>query len=427
MQGSGAFFTFEAALSKQRILVLGTNYYPEPIGIPRYTTEMAEDMADNGYRVTVVAAAPLYPTWKRQPGYRYGWYSREHRNGVTIWRVPTYVPRDLGFVQRTIYELGFFFFSLPVVIATLLAGKDALVVTAPPLAICMQLLLPVGRARKAVIVKDLQVDIAENMQIVRNRTALNLLYWIERKVLNRAQLITAVSRGMLHKIAGKGLRRPKLSFFPDWVDTARLDRVDAGAVARMRRTLNLPEGKIVVGYSGNLARKQGIELLVEMAERFRHRDDVQFLICGDGPAKPGLTGMVENLGLHNVTLAPLQPEADLPALLSAIDVHVVTQRDEVSDLVMPGKMFNIMACGGAQVITAPDGSAIDQVITQSGAGVRVRREDKDGLEAAILKLCDAAELRCEMGKKGRGYILAHMTKRDILDNFYADLFPGAAP
>ena len=99
----------EAALSKQRILVLGTNYYPEPIGIPRYTTEMAEDMADNGYRVTVVAAAPLYPTWTRQPGYRYRWYSRERRNGVTIWRVPTYVPRDLGFVQRTIYELGFFF------------------------------------------------------------------------------------------------------------------------------------------------------------------------------------------------------------------------------------------------------------------------------------------------------------------------------
>ena len=414
-------------MSKQRILILGTNYYPEPIGIPRYTTEMAEDMADRGYRVTVVAAAPLYPTWKRQPGYRYRWYSRERRNGVTVWRVPTYVPGDLGFLQRTIYEVGFFFFSLPIVIAALLAGKDALVVTAPPLAICMQLLLPTGHARKAVIVKDLQVDIAENMQIVRNGTALKLLYWIERKVLNRAQLVTAVSRGMMQKIAAKRLARPKLSFFPDWVDTARLDRTGAGAVARMRRTLDLPEGKTVIGYSGNLARKQGIELLVEMAERFKHRGDLQFLICGDGPAKPGLIAMIKDLGLTNVTVAPLQPEPDLAALLSAIDVHVVTQRDEVSDLVMPGKMFNIMACGGAQVITAPDGSAIDQVIAQSGAGIRVRREDKNGLEAAILKLCDDAQLRQEMGQKGRDYILAHMTKRDILDRFYADLFPGAAP
>jgi glycosyltransferase involved in cell wall biosynthesis len=89
-------------------------------------------------------------------------------------------------------------------------------------------------------------------------------------------------------------------------------------------------------------------------------------------------------------------------------------------------MFNIMSCGGAQVITAPDGSAIDGVIAQSEAGIRVRRDDKDELEAAILKLCDAPDLRAAMGRRGRDYVLATMTKRAILDKFYADLFPGAA-
>jgi colanic acid biosynthesis glycosyl transferase WcaI len=413
-------------VSPKRILILGTNYYPEPIGIPRYTTEMAEDMAASGYAVTVVAAAPLYPTWTRQPGYRYCWYSRQQRNGVTIRRVPTYVPRNTGFLQRTIYELAFWLFSLPLVVGI---GKDALVVTTPPLAICADLLLPMRRARKAVIVKDLQIDIAENMGIIKNRSLLNLLYRIERVVLNRAHVITVVSRGMLNKVAAKRLPRPQLAFFPDWVDTDRLAQTDAATAGRMRQKLGLPESKVVVGYSGNLARKQGIELLVEIAERFRARgrSDVQFLICGDGPAKPGLTDLVESLKLDNVTLAPLQPEAELPALLSAIDVHVVTQKDEVSDLVMPGKMFNIMSCSGAQVITAPDGSAIDGVIAQSGAGIRVRRDDKDGLESAIARLCGSADLRHDMGRKGRHFVLATMTKRDILDKFYADLFPGTKP
>jgi colanic acid biosynthesis glycosyl transferase WcaI len=410
-------------LSQQRILVLGTNYYPEPIGIPRYTTEMAEDMAENGYCVTVIAAAPLYPSWKRQPGYRYRWYSREVRNGVTVWRVPTYVPRKIDFAHRTVYELLFCLFSLPVVIGSLLAGKEALVVTAPPLAVLADLLLP-GRIRRAVIVKDLQIDIAENMGIIRSKTMLGLLYRIERALFNRADMITAVSRGMLQKIAAKKLGRPGLAFFPDWVDTGRLQRAEPSAALAMRRALNLPDDKIVVGYSGNLARKQGIELLVEMAQRLKHRAGIEFLICGDGPAKPRLTAMIENLGLSNVRLAPLQPEADLPALLTAIDVHVVTQKDEVSDLVMPGKMFNIMACSGAQVITAPDGSAIDEVMRQSQAGIRVRREDKDGLEKAIVGLCDDAALRADMGRKGRDFILAHMTKRDILDKFYAELFAG---
>lgn len=417
----------EASVPKQRILVLGTNYYPEPIGIPRYTTEMAEDMADRGYCVTVIAAAPLYPNWKRQSGYRYHRYSREYRNGVTVWRVPTYVPRTVDFGHRTLYELIFFFFSFPIVIAALLGGKDALVVTTPPLAICADLLLPMGRARKAVIVKDLQIDIAENMGIIRSKTLLGWLYWIERRVLNRADVISAVSKGMLQKIAAKKLRRPNLVFFPDWVDTERLQHADAAATQRMRASLGLPDGKTVVGYSGNLARKQGIELLVEMAQRLQHRADLHFLICGDGTAKSGLVAMIQSAGLTNVTLAPLQPEADLPALLSAIDVHVVTQKDEVSDLVMPGKMFNIMACNGAQVITAPDGSAIDGVIAQSGAGIRVRRDDKDGLEAALVRLSEDGELRRQMGNKGRDYVLAHMTKRDILDKFYAELFPGDSP
>lgn len=413
------------AVPQKRILILGTNYYPEPIGIPRYTTEMAEDMVASGYAVTVVAAAPLYPTWTRQPGYHYRWYSRESRGGVTIRRVPTYTPRNTGFLQRTIYELAFWLFSLPLVIGT---AKDALVITTPPLAICADLLLPMGRTRKAVIVKDLQIDIAENMGIIKSRGLLGMLYGFERLILNRAHIITAVSRGMLGKIAAKGLRRPHLAFFPDWVDTDRLTETDADTAARMRQKLGLPQNKVVVGYSGNLARKQGIELLVEMAERFRARgrSDLHFLICGEGPAKPILREQVECLKLDNITLAPLQPEAELPALLSAIDVHVVTQKDEVSDLVMPGKMFNIMSCGGAQVITAPDGSAIDAVIAQSGAGIRVRRDDKDGLEGAIARLCDSADLRREMGKRARAFVLATMTKRDILDKFYAELFAETA-
>lgn len=412
-------------LSLKRILILGTNYYPEPIGIPRYTTEMTEDMAASGFGVTVVAAAPLYPSWARTPGYRYRWYSREIRNGVTVWRVPTYVPANTGFIQRTIYELAFWFFSLPLVIALLFKGQDALVITTPPLAACADLLLPMGRVRKAVIVKDLQIDIADNMGIIRSRPLLSLLYRMERLILNRAHVITAVSRGMLQKIAAKKLDKPKLAFFPDWVDTDRLVQTDEAVTQGMRHSLGLPDGKIVVGYSGNLARKQGIELLVDMAERLSGRGDIHFLICGDGPAKPGLAEMVEAKKLANVTLTPLQAEADLPALLSAIDVHVVTQKDEFSDLVMPGKMFNIMSCGGAQVVTAPDASAIDGVMAASQAGIRVRRDDEDGLEAAILKLSGSADLRREMGARGRAFVLATMTRRAILDKFYAELFPGA--
>jgi colanic acid biosynthesis glycosyl transferase WcaI len=411
-------------MTGKRLLLYGTNYYPEPIGIPRYTTEMAEDMAAAGHEVTVVTAAPLYPTWTKFPGYSYGRYTSETRNGVRIERVPTYVPRNTGFGQRIIYEFVFWLLSMPVVLRHAWRGVDAVVVTSPPLVLCCALLLPFGRARKAVIVKDLQIDIAENMGIVRHRTILRLLYRVERFLLNRADVVTAVSLGMLKRIGAKGLTRPRCEFFPDWVDTERLTETAPDVAATKRRELGLPAGKIIVGYSGNLARKQGIELLIEMARRFhaRGRNDLHFLICGDGPAKSAIVRLVRDWNLPNMTLAPLQPEADLPALLTAIDVHAVMQKDEVSDLVMPGKIFNIMSCGRALVVTAPPASAIDAVMTASGAGIRVSREDRDGLEAAIEKLAGDPGLCREMGRKGRNYVVGHMAKRSVLELFYSRIF-----
>lgn len=418
---SGGRLLTDMASSTKRILLYGTNYYPEPIGIPRYTTEMAEDMAATGFAVTVIAAGPLYPTWTKQTGYRYGRYTREVRNGVTVRRVPTYVPRNAGFTQRILYELGFFLTSFPLLLAAVARGVDALVVTAPPVILTGAMLVPT-RASKAVIVKDLQVDIAEQIGALRRGPLLRLLYAIERAFLNRADVVTAVSRGMLDRLADKRVTRPRLALFPDWVDTDRLRGALPDTARAKRAELRLPQDRIVVGYCGNLARKQGLELLVETARRFATRKitGVHFLICGDGPAKAGLQEIAQ--GLDNLTFTPLQPEAELPTLLSAIDLHVVLQRDEFSDLVMPGKMFNIMACGRAQVVTAPPDSAIDGVMRESNAGMRVER-DARALDEAIAALCADASRRAAMGRAGRAFVEANMAKRTVLDLFYEQLLP----
>ena len=411
-------------MSKKRILVYGINYYPEPIGIPRYTTEMAESFAADGHQVSVITAAPLYPTWSKVPGYGYRSYSRGERNGVSIWRVPTYVPRGPGFGQRIIYEILFFFSSLPLILRHAIAGIDALLIIAPPLILCSALLLPLRKVRKVAMVKDLQVDIAETLGIIRSGSLLRFLYGVESFLLDRADVVTGVSSGMVQRLKSKGLRRARCELFPDWVDDGRLTETTPAVCSAMRERLGLPVDRFIVGYSGNLARKQGIELLVEMARRFqaKGRDDMHFLICGDGPAKPAIENLVRELALGNVTLAPLQPEEDLPALLSAIDLHVIVQRDEVSDLVMPGKIFNIMACSRSLIITAPVGSSIDRVLAISGAGVCIPR-DEDLLERTIEELSLAPSRREGMARKGRTFVVEHMAKRKILDVVFGHIFP----
>lgn len=405
------------------MLLYGSNYYPEPIGIPRYTTEMAEDMASRGNLVTVVCAAPLYPDWKKRGEYKYSQYSSEIKELVKIIRVPTYIPRNTGFGQRVIYELFFLFFSLPVVLSQIFKGIDNFIVTVPPIALCSLLFFVPKKIHKTVIVKDMQVDIASTLGIIKNRKLLDFLFWAEKKMLIQADCITAVSENMLTALRKKGIACNKSSYFPDWVNGDRLQAASLSQISDMRRRMMLPEGSLIVGYSGNLARKQGVDLILDIAIEFqkRNRSDVHFLVCGDGPTKDKLVSDAKNMGLINITFIPLVSEYDLPILLSSIDIHFVPQRDEVSDLVMPGKIFNIMACSRPIVITAPENSSIDHVIKWSCAGLRFGREDFQGIVLGIDSLLDKPELREAMGRSGREYILRELSMSAVLKNFYSKI------
>jgi colanic acid biosynthesis glycosyl transferase WcaI len=407
----------------KKILLFGANYHPEPIGIPRYTTEMAENMAMSGNAVTVICAAPLYPDWKKQTGYRYWWYSTEIKNSVKVIRVPTYVPRNSGFGQRIIYEIFFLTFSLPIVLFKIFRGLNNLIITVPPIALCLIFFLVPKDIHKTVIVKDMQVDIAKTLGIIKNRFILNFLFFVEKKLLSKANLVTAVSENMLASLRGRGIGEANSSFFPDWVDGNKLKNATSDQVQEMRSRIGLPIDKLLVGYSGNLARKQGVDLILEIALKFQveRRADVHFLICGDGPTKEDLINGATRMQLSNVTFIPLVTELDLPILLSLIDVHFVPQRDEVSDLVMPGKIFNIMSCSRPIVITAPLGSSIDKVMAKSGAGLRFDRYDIDGIFNGIDYLLRDPGKRAAMGQSGRAYILNELSIDKVLNRFYSEL------
>jgi colanic acid biosynthesis glycosyl transferase WcaI len=66
-------------------------------------------------------------------------------------------------------------------------------------------------------------------------------------------------------------------------------------------------GRHVCLYSGNIANKQGIEVLVEAASLLRDREDIVFVICGEGPNRKRLRQLAE--GLNNIQFYDLQPSA----------------------------------------------------------------------------------------------------------------------
>jgi colanic acid biosynthesis glycosyl transferase WcaI len=143
-----------------RVLVYGMNYFPEPVGIGKYTAEMAEWLAGRGHEVRVVAAPPYYPAWKVAEGYRGRRYGRESIRGVEIFRCPLLIPKNPEGAVRLLHFLSFAVSSFPVMLAQAFWRPDAVFAVAPTL-FCAPCALAAARlagARAWLHVQDFEVE-----------------------------------------------------------------------------------------------------------------------------------------------------------------------------------------------------------------------------------------------------------------------------
>jgi len=152
----------------------------------------------------------------------------------------------------------------------------------------------------------------------------------------------------------------------------------------------------VVLYSGNMGRAHDLQTVLQVARSMREAPEVVFVFIGDGH----LRGEVEAAAreLPNVRLLPYQPRERLTESLSAGDVHVVTQRDEVLGLVEPSKLYGALAVGRPVLYVGPAGSEAARTIQVEGLGEVVAVGDAVGARAALERLLarpagDAARIR----------------------------------
>ena len=161
-----------------RILVLAINYWPEQTGIGAVLTRRCEYLASVGHEVTVCTGMPYYPEWRIHPGYNGKLFFREERNGVTILRSCTWVPRKVTSTKRVLFEASFLASSL--LLAVCSSKLELLLVVSPPLGLALSavLLSRWWRVPYVFDVQDLQPDAAADLGMLP-RPVLPVLYRLE--------------------------------------------------------------------------------------------------------------------------------------------------------------------------------------------------------------------------------------------------------
>src|SRR5690606_27433554 len=127
---------------------------------------------------------------------------------------------------------------------------------------------------------------------------------------------------------------------------------------------------------------QGLEVLLEAASIVRSDTHIKFAIAGEGVAKHRLQDHAVALGLKNLVFRGLAPRESFPSLLNAADVHLVIQRSEAADTVMPSKLTNILSVGKPTIATASQGTTLFDVIEEHETGLTVAPENGAALAVA---------------------------------------------
>lgn len=372
---------------KERILVLGINCMPELTGIGKYTGEMVSWLAGNGHSTTVITGFPYYPHWEVQEPYSGRFFKKEvsHRGNLRIYRCPMYVPAEPSGIKRLLHEFSFFVSSFIVLFKLLFAKRyDYIFSIAPPFHLgFLALFYRFFRGGKIIYhIQDLQVDAAKELGMLP-KSLFPILFDLEKFILNRVNFVSTISDGMISRIKDKVGR--DVLFFPNWVDTERFFPLENRASLKTRWGFH--ENDKIVLYSGSLGEKQGLEVLIEVAHNIKENKDIQFLICGTGPYKQNLIEAVEMKGLSNVHFLPLQGNDVFNDFLNIADVHLVLQKGDASDLVMPSKLTTILSVGGLALVTANEDTTLHKVIMEHEMGVVVPAENQNELQKHILLSC----------------------------------------
>jgi colanic acid biosynthesis glycosyl transferase WcaI len=400
----------------ERWLIL-TQYYAPELGGPQLRLRaVAKELQRHGIHVEVRTGMPNYPNGVTFPAYRGRVAMSESIDGVQVHRTWLYPSTGRSPLRRIANHVSFTATSLA---GTLLGPRpDRLFVESQPLTLgVVALLLRWLRGVPYVYnVPDLQVDVAREAGFLRNRLLLGAMKGLEDISLREAWTVSTVTDRFVEHFRSRGLRRRQISFLPNGADTDFLKPLPPDTELLERWGL---QGKKVFTYLGTYAYYHGLETLIEAAALLRDRQDIAFLLIGEGPERARMESLARERNLGNVVFTTARYE-EMARVYSITYGALAVLRDlEVARKMRLSKVFPALSCGVPVVFSGPGETG--EILEDNRAGVVVSAESPRALALALAALADDPARRDALGRAGRDLVVARFSWRAIVERWLAEI------
>lgn len=255
-------------------------------------------------------------------------------------------------------------------------------------------------ARSAYWAMDVHPDLAFALGVLKpGSLAGRALAGLSRWAIRRADLVVALGETMAGILRGRGARHVEVVH--NWADdeAIRPMRVEESAYRAER---GWGTG-FVVAYSGNMGLAHEFETVLDAAGRPESKG-VTFAFIGHGPRLAEIARAVRERRLENVELHPSVPRPSLGDVLAAADVHLVTLRPGVEGLLVPSKIYGILAAGRPTLYVGPPAGEVFEVVARSGCGTAVANGDGEALAATLAAYAGDPGRRAREGAAARAAV-----------------------
>jgi colanic acid biosynthesis glycosyl transferase WcaI len=344
---------------------------------------LARSLAARGHSVRVVTGFPNYPTGKVKAGYRLARRLDEEIDGVSVRRVALYPSHDQSNLRRFV-NYSSFALSASTSALDVLRNLDAVWVYNSPATIGLPswLASAAGGPPHLMHVLDLWPDSIAFSGLAGGRSYAVMAPLLERWcrfTYRQAASIACISVGVLDELAARGVPRSKLHYVPVWTDETR--HHPRSRDRDLARSLGVDDAFVLL-YAGNLGYTQGLETLLDACARLRDLPGFHCLVAGSGTAEKALRAQAASLSLHNLTFLGRRPAAEMGALMSIGDLHLVSLNNHpLASMTLPSKLLATLASARPVLAVATGETA--RVVREAAAGWTVAPGDTDGLVDAL--------------------------------------------
>jgi colanic acid biosynthesis glycosyl transferase WcaI len=390
-------------LDQLRVVFVNRFYAPDISASSQLLTDLAEALASSGVRVCVVCSRQLYEL----P--RAGLNPRETLRGVSISRVGgTSFGRDRLLGRALDYAT--FYLAVFWLLVRALRHTDVLVTkTDPPLlSVIGAWVCRFSGATAVNWLQDVFPEVASRLGLLPLPSALERLVCRTRDhSLLRAKVNVVLGTRMQQYLVERGIPAEQIVVSENWADEGSIYPLLA-ADSVLRRRLGLLD-RFVVAYSGNLGRAHDVNTLLEAATLMKHDEEIVFLMIGGGSNMRWLQTQARERGLRNLQFLPYQSRETLADSLAAGDVHLVSMLPTLEGLLVPSKLYGILAAGRPVVFIGDPEGELAQLVRESRIGLSVPCGDARSLRDALHALRDDEGRRLEFARRSRALLLGRFT------------------